>query len=73
MICSSVKRDPFISASCSGGLYSKSEEFQGLRSQIFDGRMQTYRLQALVAWGSLAVCYEFTGFGELDVASRIGR
>jgi hypothetical protein len=32
MICSSVKRDPFISASCSGGLYSISEEFQGLRS-----------------------------------------
>jgi site-specific DNA recombinase len=32
MICSSVKRNPFISASCPGGLYSKSEEFQGLRS-----------------------------------------
>jgi hypothetical protein len=33
MICSSVKRDPFISASYSGGLYSNSEEFQGLRSR----------------------------------------
>jgi hypothetical protein len=33
MICSSVKRDPFISASFSGELYLKLEEFEGLRSR----------------------------------------